>query len=108
MFETERLEKIQEILAENGARSVQRLARALFVSESTVRRDLSELQRQGLVKRIHGGAVLITGASRELPLYMRGSGTIPTPRSALRSRRFPTSGTARCCFWTPPPRCRKW
>ena len=71
MFETERLEKIQEILAENGALSVQRLARALFVSESTVRRDLSELQRQGLVKRIHGGAVLITGASRELPLYMR-------------------------------------
>ena len=60
MFETERLEKIQEILAENGALSVQRLARALFVSESTVRRDLSELQRQGLVKRIHGGFLAVT------------------------------------------------
>lgn len=71
MFEMERLQKIQKILAENGALSVQKLAKLLFVSETTVRRDLNELQRQGLVKRIHGGAVLITGTNRELPLYMR-------------------------------------
>ncbi|MDJ0344131.1 DeoR/GlpR family DNA-binding transcription regulator [Streptomyces sp. H10-C2] len=36
--------------------SVAELARRLGVSEMTVRRDLDELERQGLVKRVHGGA----------------------------------------------------
>jgi len=71
MFEAERLQKIQRLLEGRQAVSVQYLAKELFVSCTTIRRDLNELQRQGLVKRIHGGAVLITGDAQELPLYMR-------------------------------------
>ncbi|MFJ2738745.1 DeoR/GlpR family DNA-binding transcription regulator [Streptomyces sp. NPDC087440] len=37
--------------------SVSELAHRLGVSDMTVRRDLAELERQGLVKRVHGGAV---------------------------------------------------
>ncbi|WP_331767290.1 DeoR/GlpR family DNA-binding transcription regulator [Embleya sp. NBC_00896] len=37
--------------------SVSELARRLGVSEMTVRRDLDALERQGLVRRVHGGAV---------------------------------------------------
>ncbi|WP_299534325.1 DeoR/GlpR family DNA-binding transcription regulator [uncultured Streptomyces sp.] len=37
--------------------SVSDLARRLSVSEMTVRRDLDALERQGLVRRVHGGAV---------------------------------------------------
>lgn len=37
--------------------TVAELAQRLGVSEMTVRRDLAELERQGLVKRVHGGAV---------------------------------------------------
>ncbi|MBK3629832.1 DeoR/GlpR transcriptional regulator [Streptomyces sp. MBT49] len=41
-----------------GARvSVAELAQRLGVSEMTVRRDLAVLERQGLVRRVHGGAV---------------------------------------------------
>lgn len=47
------------------------LAKRLFVSEATMRRDLSELERKGLVKRLHGGAILLDGANQELPLYLR-------------------------------------
>lgn len=71
MFEAERLQKILKFLDGKQAVSVQQLAQELFVSCTTIRRDLNELQRQGLVKRIHGGAVLIAGDAQELPLYMR-------------------------------------
>lgn len=71
MFEAERLQKILKFLDGKQAVSVQQLSQELFVSCTTIRRDLNELQRQGLVKRIHGGAVLIAGDAQELPLYMR-------------------------------------
>jgi DeoR/GlpR family transcriptional regulator of sugar metabolism len=45
-------------LVQGGDRvSVPELARRLGVSEMTVRRDLDALERQGLVRRVHGGAV---------------------------------------------------
>ena len=45
-------------LVQGAARaSVPELARRLGVSEMTVRRDLDALERQGLVRRVHGGAV---------------------------------------------------
>ena len=71
MFEIERLEKIRRILEEKNTMSVKKLAKMLYVSETTVRRDLNELERQGFVKRIHGGAVFLAGTTQELPLYLR-------------------------------------
>jgi len=71
MFETERLQQIHSILSEKNAQSVQALANRLYVSPSTIRRDLNELERLGQIKRVHGGAVLITGTRQELPLYLR-------------------------------------
>lgn len=44
-------------LAEHGAIEVIDLADRLGVSGMTIRRDLDELQAEGLVRRIHGGAV---------------------------------------------------
>lgn len=37
--------------------SVSELSQRLGVSEMTVRRDLDALEGQGLVRRVHGGAV---------------------------------------------------
>ena len=59
MLELARLEKLLGYLWENQTATVHNLARKLYVSEPTVRRDLSELERRGLVKRLHGGAVLV-------------------------------------------------
>ena len=53
----DKIEKdILELLQTNGYMSIQKLATTLFVSPSTVRRNLNSLQEKGLVKRTHGGA----------------------------------------------------
>lgn len=55
---------LEELRATGGARLTD-LAGALAVSEMTVRRDLDALQAEGLVERVHGGAVLAQLGSEE-------------------------------------------
>ena len=57
MFALERQKRIMELLASEGAVSVSRLSVDLSVTEETVRRDLEKLEKQGSLKRTHGGAV---------------------------------------------------
>lgn len=57
MLIVERHKKLLDLLREHRAAELDDLARALSVSSSTVRRDLESLERQGLVKRTHGGAI---------------------------------------------------
>ncbi|GII89976.1 DeoR/GlpR family DNA-binding transcription regulator [Sinosporangium siamense] len=45
----------------NGSVSVDDLADILGVSVSTVRRDLDEMDERGLLRRVHGGAMAISG-----------------------------------------------
>lgn len=53
----EKLEKeILAILQRNDNVSILKLAEQLYVSPSTIRRTLNNLQEKGLVKRTHGGA----------------------------------------------------
>jgi DeoR/GlpR family transcriptional regulator of sugar metabolism len=54
----ERHHRIREVLRERGAVRVSTLSEALGVSEVTIRRDLEELERRGLLERTHGGAIL--------------------------------------------------
>src|SRR5436853_6377652 len=51
-----RWEQILQELLRHGEVSVDSLARNFNVSAATIRRDLSELERQGLLRRTHGGA----------------------------------------------------
>lgn len=53
----QRSEQILQELLRNGEVTVENLAKQLQVSEATIRRDLAELERQGLLHRNHGGAV---------------------------------------------------
>jgi DeoR/GlpR family transcriptional regulator of sugar metabolism len=53
-----RRQTIQRQLLIEGAVSVDGLARDLEVSEATVRRDLSAMERDGAIRRTHGGAVI--------------------------------------------------
>lgn len=50
--------KIIEYLREHSFASADDLARALAVSAITIRRDLDRLDRENLLRRVHGGAVL--------------------------------------------------
>ena len=64
LAETRRRE-IAEALRSNGAVTVAELEARFGVSPMTARRDLDELERRGLVRRTHGGAVLPTTSAHE-------------------------------------------
>ena len=59
MLTEERHEKIMRLVNTSGAVSVQDLVSFLNISESTVRRDLLTLDREGRLRRVHGGATTL-------------------------------------------------
>src|SRR4051812_42129627 len=59
-----RRRKILEILHAQGFCNVTALAKELQVSEVTIRNDLSVLEEQNKVSRIHGGAVPVSETAR--------------------------------------------
>ncbi len=58
MLAEERFSMILALLAKQKAATVQELCEALNASESTIRRDLNELDRLGKLNKVHGGATL--------------------------------------------------
>jgi DeoR family transcriptional regulator, fructose operon transcriptional repressor len=64
----ERRDRLLELVRERRFTSLPELAEQLAVSESTIRRDLDQLEEQGTARRIHGG-VLYTGISPKLPHF---------------------------------------
>lgn len=69
----EREKQILEILLKQKRVTVQELAKALYISEPSVRRDLASLEKQNLIKRTHGGAVLEETAlsKNKIPFLIR-------------------------------------
>ena len=57
MYAEERQQAIADLVAQRGRLSVNALAAEYAVTTETVRRDLSALERAGVVRRVHGGAV---------------------------------------------------
>ena len=57
----ERQNRILEILGSDNHTSVNELSERLEVSAVTIRQDLNFLEAEGLLKRVHGGAVLKDG-----------------------------------------------
>ena len=58
MFAVQRLEKIMEMLYEEEKVQVNNLVKILNVSDVTIRKDLRKLEKDGIVIKTHGGAVL--------------------------------------------------
>lgn len=54
----EREKEILKLLLAEKKASVCELAEKLFTSESSIRRDLTNLEKQNLIRRTHGGAML--------------------------------------------------
>src|SRR5438128_657371 len=54
-----RLQLIMSALSARGECRTRQLADQFQLSEMTIRRDLKELEAQGLLRRVHGGAVLV-------------------------------------------------
>lgn len=68
MLVEERRSRLVELVQMRRFATLPELAEALQVSESTVRRDLDQLEDQGVTRRIHGG-VLYSGSSPKLPHF---------------------------------------
>jgi DeoR/GlpR family transcriptional regulator of sugar metabolism len=73
MLIASRQEQIIEILKKERSASVSRLAKELFASEPTIRRDLALLEGKGYIKRVYGGAVIGGAPDREIPYDVRAS-----------------------------------
>lgn len=68
MLQIERHKQILQLLKFHTALRVSDLAKKLYISEATVRRDLSEMEKAGLVRRVYGGVTL---NEAEMPLDFR-------------------------------------
>ena len=58
MFKNQRHEELLEILKNENYASVSDLSERLYASQPTIRRDLDLLEKQGFIRRSHGGAIL--------------------------------------------------
>jgi DeoR/GlpR family transcriptional regulator of sugar metabolism len=69
----EREKKILEKLLKQKRITVKEAAKELYISEPSVRRDLASLEKQHLIKRIHGGAIIEETAlsQNRLPFVLR-------------------------------------
>ena len=64
-----RLNDIETLLEEQNTISINRLCDIFNVSKNTIRRDISELEKRGTIKKVYGG-------------IMRAQNNIPEPFSS--------------------------
>lgn len=65
MFSEERQKQIAELLNEKSSIKVSELSKIFNASESTIRRDLQDMEVKGLLIRTHGGAISGNGTNFE-------------------------------------------
>ncbi|AKS31717.1 DeoR/GlpR family DNA-binding transcription regulator [Mycolicibacterium goodii] len=80
MYAEERQQAIAALVLSRGRASVAELAQAYDVTTETVRRDLAVLDKAGLVRRVHGGAVPV----RTLHLVESGVGERDSTRAGQK------------------------
>ena len=84
MWQEDRHQRIRALLATFGRVSARRIAAELSVSHETVRRDLLDLERAGVLRRVHGGAVVPEGGS-EPPIAVRARLRVREKRAIARA-----------------------
>ena len=87
MFHAERQTQILTLLRERKSMTVHTLSQLLFTSESTIRRDLNELERAGKVRRTFGGVVLEETVNKEVPMLLRKSQNHEAKQATARMAR---------------------
>ena len=71
MIKHERQQKILEFMREKRNATIKELADLIYVSESSVRRDIEHLENVGLVSRVYGGVILKEHKNSVVPLSLR-------------------------------------
>ncbi|MDL4840308.1 DeoR/GlpR family DNA-binding transcription regulator [Aquibacillus rhizosphaerae] len=84
MLSMERYQTIISELEKYKIVKVTQLANNLGVTEKTIRIDLESLEKRGLLKRVHGGAILLEAEGKLLPIDERQSAHNETKRAIAK------------------------
>lgn len=71
MSHLDRQDDILSILSKEKKVSVEKLSKLLYVSEATIRRDLTQMDNLGLLRRTYGGAIIAKNTAHESAFAMR-------------------------------------
>lgn len=85
MLKNEREKEIISLLKENeGFSTVKELCERLYASESSIRRDLTSLEKRGVIRRTHGGAELVTNFSTSIAFNQRAHHNIDAKKTIAK------------------------
>lgn len=73
MLQIERQQNILAYLKENRTAKISQLAKSIYTSEASVRRDIAALEASGLVSRVYGGVILAQYKNDVVPPQLRDS-----------------------------------
>jgi len=73
MIQFERQQKIVDYLTQTNIAKISELARHLYTSEASIRRDIAVLEASGIVTRVYGGVILSKYQNEVLPATLRES-----------------------------------
>lgn len=107
MLAEERFSRILSIIEAEGSATIQELMTALDASESTVRRDLITMDENGLLTKVHGGAIARRPSVSTHDEDVRNRKTMNAEqRMQLQSMQHPSSARMILFIWMPehPPR----
>lgn len=85
MLQETRLHRIRALLTTLNQVSTERIIKELGISRETARRDIIELEAQGVARRVHGGLVAVSGNRPEPPLRVRSAAMAKEKRAIARA-----------------------
>ena len=88
MLIAERQSRLRDVLSQRGMCDLDSLAAELNVSQSTVRRDVEILEKDGLVERTHGGVIWLgdrTHSGRPVAFHQRMNYRVEQKRQIARA-----------------------
>lgn len=71
MYKIERRKELIQIIQEDNFVTIKKLAKIMYASEATIRRDLKALEQMNIVKRTYGGVTLVDYLNKSIPLHLR-------------------------------------
>lgn len=84
MYRNEREHEILKMLSRESYVTVKQLSEWLYTSESSIRRDLASLEKQGMVTRSYGGVELVKNSSQVIPFSTRAHHNIAAKKIMAR------------------------
>lgn len=85
MWFEERRQRIRTLLATFGRVTVDRITSEMNVSRETARRDLMEMEAEGELRRVRGGAVALDDNQEEPPFLVRASVRVKEKRMIAKA-----------------------